>query len=78
MLACVDNNLRCFLFSIILQVNETSINGRRDEQNYEWIVPIDYASNLDDFSDTFILNKSQSKLTFQTHSCSRRAYRNDV
>ena len=43
-------------------MNETSINGRRDEQNYEWIVPIDYASNLDDFSDTFILNKSQSKL----------------
>ena len=44
-----------------IQVNESSINARREEQNYEWIVPVDYASNLDDFSDSFILNKSQSK-----------------
>ena len=42
-------------------MNESSINARRDEQNYEWIVPVDYVSNLDDFSDAFILNKSQSK-----------------
>jgi len=45
-------------------VNESSINARREEQNYEWIVPVDYGSNLDDFSDSFILNKSQSKLFY--------------
>ena len=44
-----------------LQVNESRINARREEQIYEWIVPVDYASNLDDFSDSFILNKSQSR-----------------
>jgi hypothetical protein len=42
-------------------VNESSINARREEQNYEWIVPVDYMSNLDDFSDAFILNRSQSE-----------------
>jgi len=43
-------------------VNESSINSRREEQNYEWIVPVDYMSNLEDFSDSFILNRSQSKI----------------
>ena len=52
------------MIDVFLQVNESSINARRDEQNYEWIVPVDYASNLDDFSDSFILNKSQSKYFF--------------
>lgn len=38
------------------------INRRLEEgEDFRWIVPVDYVTNLVDFRDSFILNKTSSK-----------------
>lgn len=42
-----------------MNINDSSITNRLDQDSdYKWIVPVDYETNLEDFRDSFILNKS--------------------
>ena len=45
-----------------MQLNDSMINRRLEEgEDFRWIVPVDYVTNLVDFRDSFILNKTSSK-----------------
>ena len=49
-----------------LQLNDSLINKRLEMDGgteYRWIVPVDYVTNLVDYRDSFILNKTSSKST---------------
>ena len=44
------------------------INRRLEEgEDFRWIVPVDYVTNLVDFRDSFILNKTSSKYSKGTY-----------
>eukprot|EP00095_Tigriopus_kingsejongensis_P000725 snap_masked-scaffold338_size202645-processed-gene-1.10 protein:Tk00725 transcript:snap_masked-scaffold338_size202645-processed-gene-1.10-mRNA-1 annotation:"endoplasmic reticulum aminopeptidase 1" len=48
-------------FLISMNVNDTEIMERRYEQAYEWVVPLSYKTDLEDFpTQKIILNKSQT------------------
>ena len=53
-------------FFVFLQLNDSLINKRLEMDGgteYRWIVPVDYVTNLVDYRDSFILNKTSSKST---------------
>ena len=44
------------------QINDSVIVGRLDDgQDYKWIVPVDYITNLAEYKDSFVMNKTSSK-----------------
>ena len=46
-------------------VNDTEINKRKAEQNYQWLVPVSFDTNLEDLPTKYlVLNKSKSKICF--------------
>ena len=55
-----------FLKIFFPQINDSVIVGRLDDgQDYKWIVPVDYITNLDEYKDSFIMNKTSSKLNIK-------------
>ena len=51
-----------FFFLIFAQINDSVIVGRLDDgQDYKWIVPVDYITNLAEYKDSFVMNKTSSK-----------------
>jgi hypothetical protein len=58
--------------NLLFQLNNSLINkrigaedgGKRFEE-YKWIIPFNYESNLEDFGETFILNRTHCKYNNQ-------------
>ena len=51
-----------FLKIFFPQINDSVIVGRLDDgQDYKWIVPVDYITNLAEYKDSFVMNKTSSK-----------------
>ena len=54
-----------------LQLNDSLINKRLEMDSgteYRWIVPVDYVTNLVDYRDSFIMNKTSSKQSHHLHN----------
>ena len=56
-------NIYCFL-----QLNNSLINkrigsedGHKHYEDYKWIIPFSYESNLEDFKENFVLNRTHCK-----------------
>ena len=55
------------------------INRRLEEgEDFRWIVPVDYVTNLVDFRDSFILNKTSSKYSIERSKYKLRNSQNSI
>ena len=45
-------------------------DGNKKFEDYKWIIPFSYESNLEDFGETFILNRTHCKYSYSISNIS--------